>query len=155
MNHDAPRQKLDGTWGYTSANDNQVRPIGYCNPFFEFSESTKSCLFGTDDAGVARYKEYIAPYRAANEAGKFHDGGHQTAEEACACYKQYILDFDLKFHPEVKNPNTLHKCAVDGCGVMTSAAASLDSLHRYNLCPEHCNREEVAKLFNIGESWHS
>ena len=152
MNHDAPRQKKDGTWGYTSANDGLCHAIGYCSPFEEWSENSIANIFGADKD---RYEAYIAPYRAA--ADKFHDGGHNSAHEACECYKQYLLDFDLRFHEEQEKPDTLYKCEAPECESFTSGNVSVvgTCMSRWNLCENHRTKEIVAGLLTVGESWHS
>lgn len=158
MNHDAPREKvIDGTWGYTSANDGRVHAIGYCAPFHEFSPETIRCIYGDGEDGLARYEAYIAPYREAEAAGKFHDGGHATKEEACECYKRYLLDFHLRFSEGPEKPDVLYKCDATGCEQFTACTGEItgDFGPHWSLCEAHRTREVVEGLLKVGESWHS
>lgn len=154
MNHDGPRERTDGTWGYTTNNSHFTIGIGYCRPLEEFSETTIECLWGGDRD---RYGAYMTPYREAAAAGKFHDGGHASAGEACDCYKQYLLDFHLKFFPEVSDPKHLDKCQVDGCEVFTSGhgECGIGFSDHWHLCADHRNRQAVEPMIKVGESWHS
>lgn len=156
MNHDAPRKKTDGTWGYTSANDGNVHAIGYCAPFYEFKPETIAMLYGDGEDGKARYEAYIAPYREANEAGKYHDGGHATPEEACECYKTYLLDFHLRFFEGPNHPDMLCRCSAPDCEEFTAGVGEITGgIRSWSLCPAHRTREVVAGLLKVGESWHS
>lgn len=158
MNHDAPRQKKDGTWGYTTLNsrDSQPYAIGYCSPFQEWSDETIALIFGGEEAGRERYEAYIEPFRQLRH--KFHDGGHPDKEAACECFKEYILDHELTLHMHhLKDGVILRACAHDECNELTSgyaqAGKGIGTL--IPLCPEHLNRETVGKLFQVRERWHS
>lgn len=82
---------------------------------------------------------------------KYHTNGHATLEEACECYKSYQLDHSLRM--DQVTSSTMHKCQV--CGTWTQAIATVGPWLHFYLCDDHRNREEVAKLFSIGESWGS
>jgi len=151
MRHEAPRQKNDGTWGYTTATRNDCYAIGYCRPFEEWSEQSIAHVFGGDQE---EYERYIAPYRAVKE--KFHDGGHNTAEEACECYKQYLLDFDVRFRDDVEDANALYKCAHPDCKEYTSGSAEITgSMRHWVLCASHRNIDVVKSMLTVGEAWCS
>lgn len=137
-----------GIWHYTRYNDNQknTRAIGYC------SKWKKPKLI--EDGGFWTKEE--AEKHIANKSKYHNKKGHATAEEACECYKNYLLDTSLKFYKKsLEETNTHHKCAVDGCSKMTASSASINPYSSYYLCEDHLNRKEVEKLFSIGESWGS
>lgn len=77
--------------------------------------------------------------------------GHATEEEACEHYRRYILDTSVTFHSW---DNQKKKCLV--CGEWTQKFALVDTYTEYDLCPDHCNLEEVEKLYpKVGTSIHS
>lgn len=141
MNYFAARQReSDKRWDYTCKNDGTIWPVGYCGGWRE----PQTGLLTPEQ--VQQWVSQAAPHRH-----KFHLDGHATAEEACDCYKQYLLDFDLRLGGEALN--TQRKCEV--CGAWTSRFARVG--HRtWFLCDEHRTREHVEALFGpVGESWES
>lgn len=142
MRHEKARQRqTDGRWDYTSCRDNEIHAIGYCTAAPTLESFEKLGIHVADD-----FKQKLAAFE-----NKFHTGGHETNEGACACYREYLLDFRLQLHAETIEER--HKCAA--CGEWTGRSASVDSRYWW-LCDEHCNREEVAKLMPaVGESWVS
>jgi hypothetical protein len=78
--------------------------------------------------------------------------GHDTAEEACAHYRAYLLEqrarFDGALHGEQR------PCAV--CGAWTQGVVSIDGWHTYVLCDDHRTPEHLEKIYPpVGESWGS
>ena len=69
--------------------------------------------------------------------------GHDTPEEACEHYRQYLLNertrYDGQLHGEQR------ECAV--CGAWTQGVVYVDGWHSYVLCDEHRNREEMERLY--------
>jgi hypothetical protein len=47
------------------------------------------------------------------------------------------------------------KCEADGCGAWTQGMARVGGHVSFVLCDEHRNRENVEKLYSVGESWTS
>src|SRR5688572_23248514 len=96
MNYYAARQRLkDQRWDYT-LND---RPYGYCREYVDPDQ----------------YPESIREYMTENEVQKtrafqhkYHRDGHATEQEACDCYKEYMLDHHLQLDRE--DCNSQHKC---------------------------------------------
>ncbi len=147
MNHYKARQREnDQRWDYTFAN---VRagtcPVGYCRAWKPLEPGAVGMLPGQAE----QYNAQMAPF-----VHKFHANGHATAEEACDCYREYLLDHRLQLRDPPPNPPTLSKCVV--CGVYTAGVAEL-GMDRWALCDEHRNRVEVEKLVPKGEleSWSS
>ena len=142
MNHlCALQRKADGRWDYTY---NGV-PWGYCCEYKPLKED------GTIlPAEMARQEnEKMEALR-----GKFHSDGHATEEEACECFKQYLLDTHLRLRTEEPdNASQQGKCEV--CRKWTACHAQVGAYRMFQLCPEHQTREAVASLFKVGESWES
>lgn len=136
MNHLIARQRnSDGRWDYTR----NGRPTGYCRAYEPIPE----------DAG------FMSPeaIRAENErmaafSGKFHEDGHATKEEACECYKEFLLDTHSHFPAkEPEQASQQFKCQV--CGAWTACTAQVGAYGLFFVCPEHCTREHVAELMRI------
>jgi hypothetical protein len=163
MNFHKPRERLvdgkpSGVWDYTNYNDNQKAfwREGYCagwpswadRPFDPEKDSIFAGFF-RDQAGKDAYvAEHLAPFRA-----KYHDNGHANAEECCACKKEYDLDHTLRFHDDRPDADTQHKCEV--CGTFTSGQGWIGGYFTKWLCQAHRNRESIAKLYTVGESFGS
>lgn len=141
MNHlVALERKSDGRWDYTY----NGHAWGYCRAW---EPLTPNGVLTQDLCDQHNTK--MEPFLA-----KFHSDGHATKEEACHCYKEYLLDTHL-FLPakEPENPSQAFKCKV--CGVWTACMAQVGSYQIFHLCPEHSTREHVAALLKVGESWES
>jgi hypothetical protein len=80
----------------------------------------------------------------------FH-GGHETENEACDCYKWYLITNEI--HDDLIRG--LKKCEV--CDMLTSHCVRIGSgMGTYfSLCGNHNNLATLDKLFNVGESWES
>jgi hypothetical protein len=141
MNYLKPRQRAsDKRWDYTQMNDGRVWPIGYCAGFREYTPEQRKA-FLMNDNWYAKYE--------ANRA-KYHEDGHATSEEACECYKQHELDESLHFDVD---SHSKQKCEV--CEEWTEKRAMVGGYRHFVLCEKHANREEVEKLYTVGESWES
>ena len=104
-------------------------------------ESTKKWHYTSENNGRIHPIGYCANHE-----------GHETAEEAQACYKGYLLDNNLLL--DGKWEGQLSKCQV--CGEWTDGMASIPWNQWYvTLCDTHRNRGEVERLFTVGESWQS
>jgi hypothetical protein len=114
--YDARQSKLTGRWDFTCKNNDKIWPTGYC-------------------AGpkVAEGHPHV---------DKFHDGGHDTEEEARECYRQYLLDNELRFS-DGEGASSQHRCRV--CNEFTSGYGELNHA-LFPLCDKHRTREEVEKL---------
>ena len=141
MNHFTARQReSDKRWDYTCRRDGIAWPIGYCAGWREPQPGLMT---------PGQIKDWLE--KAMPHMHKFHTDGHASAEEANECYKQYLLDFDLRLDGD--HQNVQHKCKV--CGVWTSKYASVGS-SAWSLCDEHRTREHAEALFGpMGESWSS
>lgn len=133
----ASQRRHDERWDYTSEWQNITHPIGYCHAWKD-----------PDEWGLPVSDEEKEKFR--QHKGKYHTDGHATAEEACECYKQYILDHIVRHSDDI---NTLHKCQV--CDEWTHHRVHVDRFDSFILCAKHANRETLEKLFEVGEAWES
>jgi len=78
--------------------------------------------------------------------------GHATEEDACACFKRYLLDTSLRLDREMDGQQL--RCQSEGCGAFTSGFADVD-MRTFVLCDEHRTREVVERLLVVRESWSS
>lgn len=142
MNYYKARQRQsDLKWDYTCQNDDRVCPVGYCHKYKEWTQEEMK-RFGLVSSDLEK---------SAKDKDKYHTHGHDTQEEAEACYREFLLDQELSLNH--KDTNTQRKCEV--CGEWTQGLAYLD-MRVFNLCDKHMNRESVATLFKeVGEIWSS
>lgn len=132
MNYYAARQRGgNGRFDYTRMNDGVVVPVGYCLPYrpFEYNQPWI----------VPQVAEQLNK-QEAQFVFKYHDDGHATAEEACACYLDYLLDHSLSL---MLQGTDRRRCAV--CGEPTLLTARLD-MSSWSLCQQHNTRDNVARL---------
>lgn len=128
-----------------------IHAIGYCRSWPWDDVSSRLIAMTISPEGMAEKRSFMA---------KYHTNGHDTKEEACECYRQYKLDNHLRFFSQKDTAHrhrTLYACqATSGCSEYTASYASIGGSCQYwILCDVHRNRENVEKLFNVDESWHS
>lgn len=141
MRHYSARQRTDGRWDFTCGN----QPVGYCGEFIEWGDNERK-MFGENFANhvIEEQKDYKFRH-------KHHIDGHATAEEACECYKQYLLDNNMRVS---NNKNSQHKCGV--CGEWTTQFVQVGESWLRTLCEKHSNKEEVEKIYKApSEIWCS
>lgn len=163
MNYHQPRERLvdgkpSGVWDYTNYNDNQRAfwREGYCAgwpswcdlPFDPEKDRIFAPWFRSQAGKDAYVAEKYLPFKH-----KFHDDGHPNAEACNECKKEYDLDHRLAFHDDRPDPESMHKCVV--CGTFTSGQGWLGPWFTWWLCKDHRNRETVATLYTIGDSFGS
>jgi hypothetical protein len=151
MNYYAARQREDDKkWDYTCKNDGRTWPIGYCGSFLEAKLITEGGYYHTQQS-ADRHNSFKKKYGPHN---------HETKEEAQACYKEYLLDNAVHFHPPLPKTDekpmtrTEHRCQVDGCESYDTGIARVEQ-RDYFLCQQHMTREEISKLLQVGECWSS
>jgi len=143
--YEALQRKSDMRWDYTRTNDGHTMAMGYCRGW---EESTEEEL--VERLGVFGKTAFADQEERRAHRDRYHKDGHATKEEACECYKQYLLDHrvNLEFGT---HPNTQHRCAYDGCENWTQTTAMVDH-HTYDLCDEHRNVECLRDLVVVGSS---
>lgn len=141
--YEARQRKADKKWDFTVMNDGHVRPMGYCIPWERIEESAK---YYEERLG-GRASEILD--KASPFKDKHHSHGHDTKEEAEACYKDYLLDHKLKFTDASIAPGytTPPSWPCIECGDPTSKLFSVDSEEKKPICSTHANRDTVAKHF--------
>ncbi len=76
---------------------------------------------------------------------------HATAEEAEACYKNYLIEERLVFN---NSNSSMHRCRV--CEEFTTGIAEIGEYMWFAvLCENHQNKESVENLLKIGTAWIS
>lgn len=142
MNHYSARQRKDGRYDYTRANKRLgIFPVGYCAGFLEPEEFERVGIHLPD-----RDKELQEKFR-----DKYHKDGHETADEACECYRQYLIDHESRF---LKHSDELRKCEI--CGEWTDTMVMVGQSRMYELCENHQDDESIEKVMpKIGEIWGS
>lgn len=144
MNYLEPRQReSDKRWDYTSRNDNRVHPLGYCAGTFDkvWPEWDESRV-----AWPSREHYEADRARASEHRDKYHGDGHATAEEACACYRDFMLD--QRLHLDGRMQDQQLRCRE--CGTFTDRAARIGSHELIPLCDEHRTREVVERHYEVG-----
>lgn len=125
MNKRAPRERHNerlegiGIWDYTNEEDSgRTYPIGYCCAWVEHKNITDP------DA-----REYYNLRRRHKD--KYHIAGHKSAEEAAACYKQYLIDNEIMvadYEPEAP---------CNECGKDTIKLLYVNNWPTFRLCEKH------------------
>lgn len=131
MNYYRVRERQDGRFDMTVENDHRIQPVGYCAGWHDWPD----------------WLQMMSPEQHAQhlrDREKYHSTGHATAEEAAACYKQYVLDTRLRLH--LRYADVQHRCAV--CDAWTDGYAEVEMRH-YTLCPEHNTRAQVEAMFTL------
>jgi hypothetical protein len=126
MKYYSVRQRKDLRWESTCKEGGRSYPVGYCA--------------GKEAQGHT------------NHADKYHVDGHETAEEAFECCRQYQLDHFLGFH-DGEGERTLRVCDHSDCDEFTSGRATIQCKVIAHLCPKHRTREIVEEIYlNLANS---
>lgn len=137
----ALKRQADGRWDYTSTNNGRSHAIGYCAGPPNMASFERLGIH-VPESDRQKWEEHAA---------KFHTDGHATEEEACECYRQYILDQRCR---ETHHPDEQRKCEI--CATWTDGGFIVGGYHIHELCQEHRNRESLDKVFpGVGYSFES
>lgn len=132
----AQQQTQTGKWDYCCGD----QPVGYCAGF-----PSAECTVLPPEV----WQSYLAecePFR-----DKYHTAGHDTEEEACDCYLEYLLDRECR---EWESSSEQRKCRE--CGTWTTHMVQVGQCWMENLCSEHATRELIKKHYgSVGEMWIS
>ena len=90
----------------------------------------------------------------AARGDEYHEVGHETEGQARECYKQYLLDNELRLEGQ-ELADSRRMCECDGCEVWTGKMAAISPTRSFILCDEHRTREVVSGLFSVGDSMSS
>lgn len=148
MNYYGPRErKSDGRFDYTCQNDDRVWPVGYCVAPRVWTPDDFKYLWSGLEEQQREADKLNARYGPL--AANFHANGHATKDEACACYRKYLLDTELRFvgpNPDVQKPCAAKKPDGSPCGQWTQHEAEV-SASNWPLCEAHQTRAVVETLF--------
>jgi hypothetical protein len=151
VNYYAARQRLsDGRWNYTMTNDGRTQAVGYCCAYRPFGADDLLAIFCGDAGRMAQENE-----EHGRHAGKYHSDGHASSEEACDCYRKYLLDHQSRLHALCKDDaEELHRCAI--CNDWCANMGKVGHLSHWFLCDAHLTQQSLEELFpSVGESWSS
>ena len=143
--YEALQRATDKRWDYTRRNDGRTSPIGYCRGWDESTEERLVARLG--DFGKMTFVEQEG--RRAHQ-GRYHEDGHETSDEACECYKRYLLDNDVNLEFGTTE-DTQHRCEYEGCEAWTQTVAMVNS-RTYNLCDDHRNLKSLEDVVVVGSS---
>lgn len=149
MNYDQPRQvdvnadRPDaGKWRWTTRNDNNVRPDGYCSPL-------ELCPDCKGNSGILRPD--VNCQRCGNRGLIDVENpcpGHDTAEEAAEHYRQYRIDKAVFVEIIDADARMLHRCKM--CDKHTASYMQIPGeIHTEFVCPDHHNREALNFLIEL------
>lgn len=152
------QRKSTKRFDYTCEVSGRVAPAGYCGGWEEPDAGHLARMLGI--AGAAQFtRDFDAHIRPHKD--KFHAEGHETPEEAVACYRGYLLDTMLRFTPaddeEEPERDVKRKCAVSDCGEFTTGIGHITGAVAFHwpLCKAHRTREAIAVLLTFDELWTS
>ena len=140
MKHYYARQRpYDYRWEFVVDSDGLVYPAGYCVGVIDLEDPELiESLGGRDSIAYDYYVKKVTPF-----LHMFHVNGHDSKEEACACYRRYLLDnrtsLDIRMDKE-------QECLI--CGLKTLYMASVDGMS-YVLCDGHRNTDELSGLLPV------
>lgn len=130
MNRLAPVQGQDGRWTFCrKMPTGVVTPIGYCQ-----GHVARSGGYGTH---------------------RYHDNGHETAEEAARCYHRYVVEQEITLVDPPAEVASFYECAIVDCPNFTAGYAETDGWKAF-LCASHRTRDRVASIMPVSmEIWTS
>lgn len=148
MNYDQPRQidpKADrpdaGKWRWTTRNDNNVRPDGYCAPWEMCPENHGIELIGSGfECSTCNGRGIVDKADPCP--------GHDTAEEAAEHYRQYRIDRAEFVSVRDADARMLHRCKM--CDKHTASYMHIPGeIHTEFVCDDHHNRDSLNFLIEL------
>jgi hypothetical protein len=146
------RERIDdqgnatGTWEFGCDVDGQWYSVGYCVPWEEVTAQEITEKYGS---------YYVPAMLQAQEKkrqfkDKYHPGGHRTREEACACYREFLLDQALSRRSIVGTLCNDETCDVPSCLERPSVEVEFYPLNVFlYLCQDHDTRGSISSLFPL------
>mgnify|MGYP000956943696 CR=1 FL=1 len=132
MNYKQARQLPSGKWHYTNCNNGLIYSLGYCR-----KNKCCPCRFNEVD----NIDSCVVCEGTGSIPSEHYCNGHDTAEEACAHYRDFLLDYA---NYDVRDEHCLEKCEI--CGTWTHQIVSIDYYIYHRLCEQHCNRDGLAQV---------
>ena len=135
MNLKFPFQLSSGRWVYAGKVGAAVVSIGYCSGWDGWSDEHKQLALGPDYQSIfSAYEDREKPFLS-----KYHSSGHDSLEDACICYKEYLLDHLVIEHSRSAVPE---KC--ENCGEPVEKVIDIYG-QLLVLCEKHNSREELSR----------
>lgn len=145
MSNFGPRERCNelagiGVWDYTMGTDEgHITPVGYCQAWYEYSAAEFSEMFSQYSVqALIDEQEFRRRHKA-----KYHIIGHKSAEEASACYRQFLIDNCISV-VDFDSENPCNKC-----GVPTKRVVYIGSIPRFRFCADHSLGEYLDKNFVV------
>jgi hypothetical protein len=141
--YSAMQHPKDNRWRYVCSGGYE---IGYCHARMIWTAEEVQRVMGNRTDPAAHAAELNA--KTEPFAAKYHTDGHATAAEAEACYRQFQLDQELRFHDDNANASSQHRCKAPGCAAFTSGMALMGEFNMLPMCSLHRNRESVEAVLD-------
>lgn len=82
--------KPTGKWHFTQHHFGSIVPVGYCAGWPHYTQKDYE-----RSPGLKEEMEKKAKFKK-----KYHKHGHDSREEAEACYKEYLIDNEMQVHKD-------------------------------------------------------
>lgn len=138
-----------GKWRWTTRNDNNVRPDGYCSPV-EACPECKGWGNPWDDVSQQHQKCLACNGRGLRDVAE-PCPGHDTAEEAAEHYRQYRIDRAEFVSVKDSDAIMLHRCKM--CDKHTASYMCIPGeIHQEFVCDDHHDRDALNFLIGLNMS---
>lgn len=156
MKYYAARQREGGRWDYTVEQDLGISKVGYCVGPFEsmWPDYTPEEFAKTPLARLMQFSLY-QDWRTERLplAHKYHADGHDTKDQACECFREFLLDHSVDYNL-AGHGNGLRPCEALDCQNTTRRAVLYNNFYHFWLCDEHRTRDVVATMApEVGEMY--
>ena len=140
MKHYYARQQTDGyRWEFVVDDDGLIYSVGYCSGAPDFDDPALiESLGGKGSEAYRWYRFRVEPW-----ISRYHKNGHDSKDEACACFRMYLLDYHTDFSVEL---GQMCECMI--CAQPTHLGAMVYG-QAYVLCDQHRNRDELNGLMPV------
>ena len=135
-----------GLFHYTVSHNEDVHPVGYCAGWTYDTPAPRWMGAGMEEM-LRKERERALPFRE-----KFHTNGHRSRDEACGCYRAFLLDLRTTY--DGRFDDRQEKCLA--CHAWTQGYATVEGTEVFVLCDAHRDRGTLETLYHgIGERWRS
>lgn len=150
MNYYSARQLGEGAhkgaWHYTVMHDGHTHAIGFCAAEYPCpSCNGKGAFIGTE-SGLAHCS--TCKDRRWLKKTEAQRCWHNTADEARACYKRYLIENAIMAKGNGVGGSL---CQMPGCQSVTKGSATLLGGHHFVLCENHQSIAALDTLVKVGD----
>lgn len=135
----AQQRSSDYRWEFVVDDDKLTYQVGYCVGVIDLEDPDLIDSLGGRDS--VAYKYYVA--NVTPNLHSYHVNGHDTKEEACACYRKFLLENRTSLNIRLTEAAD---CVI--CGSRTVYGATVDGAD-YLLCDSHRNLNELGGLMPV------